>query len=307
MSKSVYPILNFLHPRHWFSWLSLSIIYLFTFSPPQINYFFGYLLGKLLFYLIPKRKKIAKININTCLKNMNPVQQKKVLLNSYTNLGFELLNIGKVWWRSPEYLLSRTRIDGIQHIYDALSLNKGLIIFSFHATTMEITARVLGHFFPIHILQRHQNNAIVNFIARKSRAKYSNLIERKSVLRLRKPLRNKECVILLPDHDLGKESACLSDFFGHPAYTVTTVHRFAKLFTAPVIFVVSYHNQDKPGEYCLDISKPLTNFPRPDSTDHENVKIINSYIETAILKQPENNIWIHRRFKNQDENIKFYN
>ena len=99
-----------------------------------------------------------------------------------------------------------------------------------------------------------------------------------------------------PDQDYGIKHSVFVPFFGNPAATITATSRFAKVNDSAVLFFSHYRNDDNSG-YHLEFSPILDNYPTGD--DEKDATTINKLIEKAILKQPDQYLWLHKRFKTQ--------
>tara|TARA_R110001606_G_scaffold21286_6_gene75148 strand:- start:990 stop:1313 length:324 start_codon:yes stop_codon:yes gene_type:complete len=88
--------------------------------------------------------------------------------------------------------------------------------------------------------------------------------------------------------------------FGVPAATVTATSTFARLGKAQV---VPFTQSRLPGAqgYQLTIHPPLQDFPSGD--DMADALRINQWVEQSIAQQPEQYMWVHRRFKTRPEGV----
>mgnify|MGYP003976955421 FL=1 len=83
------------------------------------------------------------------------------------------------------------------------------------------------------------------------------------------------------------------NFFNHNAYTTTIPAQFAKKFNCKIVPI--YIERIKDVNFRLTISEPL------HYSDNETVESItinlNSLLEKMILKNPDQWIWSHNRWK----------
>ena len=86
--------------------------------------------------------------------------------------------------------------------------------------------------------------------------------------------------------------------FGVQAATVTATSTFARLGKA---LVIPFTQTRLPGArgYQLTVHPPLEGFPSGDET--ADALRINQWVERAILEQPEQYMWVHRRFKTRPD------
>lgn len=80
---------------------------------------------------------------------------------------------------------------------------------------------------------------------------------------------------------------------GVPAATITATSRMVKLNKSPIIMLAQHRLPN--GHYELELFPVVENFPTGD--DVTDATIINAEIERAIRKDPEQYMWVHRRFK----------
>ena len=99
-----------------------------------------------------------------------------------------------------------------------------------------------------------------------------------------------------PDQDYGAKHSVFVPFFGQQAATITATARFAAANDSAVVFYSHYRNADNSG-YHLQFSAALENYPSGD--DEADAITTNKLVEAAIRKQPDQYLWLHKRFKTQ--------
>ena len=85
-------------------------------------------------------------------------------------------------------------------------------------------------------------------------------------------------------------------FFGNQAATITATSRFASANESAVVFYSHYRNEDNSG-YHLHFIPALQNYPTGDQ--ERDATTVNQIVEEAIRKQPDQYLWLHKRFKTQ--------
>lgn len=122
--------------------------------------------------------------------------------------------------------------------------------------------------------------------------------ERQDIRNIIGSLKGGMAVWYAPDQDYGRRHSVFAPFFGVPAAMITATARFAKISGAPVVPFFQQRLDDGSG-YKLRIMPALEGFPSGD--DVADATRINKIIEEEILRQPEQYLWVHRRFKTRPE------
>ena len=99
-----------------------------------------------------------------------------------------------------------------------------------------------------------------------------------------------------PDQDVSGKDSLFIPFFGVDATALTAPARMAKIAKAPV---VPYYIERKASNqgYRLVIQPALDNFPTDDA--EADARRINNTLEQLILKNPNQYLWVHKRYKNR--------
>ena len=82
------------------------------------------------------------------------------------------------------------------------------------------------------------------------------------------------------------------------AATITGTATLAKVKNVHILPTYALRNEDGSG-FTLVIEPALENYPQGD--DELDAHTINQVVEKAILRAPEQYMWIHRRFKSRPE------
>jgi Kdo2-lipid IVA lauroyltransferase/acyltransferase len=151
---------------------------------------------------------------------------------------------------------------------------------------------------PFDILYRQDPNPLLAYMLVKAREAFNGeSIISVETRKLVSHLREGRIVWYAPDQDYGIKHSIFAPFFGIPAATVPGTGRFARLGNALVIPFI--HHRDTKGHYHIELGTPLDNFP--SGADQEDCTRINQLIERMINTQPDQYLWVHRRFKTRPE------
>jgi len=203
------------------------------------------------------------------------------------------------WWTPTDKLILLFQLQGKEYLDAALAKGKGVILLSAHFTTLEIGGRLLAINTPFHVLYRSHKNPLFEAIMHQARSThFEKAIPRNDMRGMIKSLKANTPVWYAPDQDFGRKNAVFVPFFNIPAATITSTSRLAKITGAQV---VPFFQQRLPHDqgYQLNLLPALDNFPCGD--DKIDTRRINEIIEQQIRKQPEQYLWVHRRFKTRPE------
>jgi KDO2-lipid IV(A) lauroyltransferase len=127
------------------------------------------------------------------------------------------------------------------------------------------------------------------------------MLGKKDVKGLIQALKDKETCVYLPDQDYGRKRAMFLPFFNvKQTATTTGTLIFTRQPNVTTLVIYTIRNTDGSG-YHVTITPPLEDFPSKD--DEADLIKVNQAVEKAILQQPEQYLWMHRRFKTRpDEN-----
>jgi Kdo2-lipid IVA lauroyltransferase/acyltransferase len=282
-------------PQYWLIWLGIGILRLIVFLPIKWQWQIGGWLGKTIFHLHPKRRAYAKRNIERCLKNRSETEQKKILKESFEAMGEGLIESALAWWASNRKIHQHVRIDGLKLLDDALAKKKGVLILTPHITTLEVAGRIISHYAPTTLLQRHQNQPVINYICQKGRGRYSQIALQHQTRKLLHALKKGELICVLPDQDLGADRSIFVPFLNiEQTATITSTAKIARWNNCEALF--AYCLRDKKRGHFKIVIKPLSKHLTSDDLTADTTKI-NEIFSNMILEHPSLYLWCHKRFK----------
>ena len=287
---------QFLHPRYWFTWLGLGVLWLIVKLPWSVQMALGKYLGVLMYYALAKRRHVCEVNIQLAFPELNTFQQGALVKAHFVSLGRGLLETSLSWWGNSERLTQQTVIEGLEHLQHAQQQG-GVVLLSAHFTSLELGGRLLAQFIPLHVVYRpHQNPVIEWRVARLRAKRYGKALSRDDIREMLRSLQQGQVVWYAQDQNFGHKNSVFAPFFNVPAATNTATSRISRLGKARV---VPFFTVRTPTGYQLQFYPALENFP---SNDVLNDTIqINQVIESQVRLYPEQYLWTHRRYKDRPE------
>ena len=260
--------------------------------------FASYTSGKIISFIGPffRSKNLIKSNILKALPNLNKNEIKdisKMMWNNYGRILAEYMFIKK--FRMSE-IESNIEIIG-QNKLDAIKENNEPVIFiSGHFNNFELMAMHLEKSgINLAAIYRPLNNKFLNFIMEKIRKKYICKNQIKKGLSGTKQLlsffKTKTSIALMIDQRVSQ--GVRSNFFQHKAFTTTIPAQFVKKFKCKIVPI--YIERTEGVKFKLTIHNSIE-YSNTETIESITLSL-NTLLEKMILKNPEQWIWSHNRWK----------
>ena len=258
----------------------------------------SYISGKIVSFVGPffRSRSLIKSNILKALPNSNQNDVKKISSIMWSNYGRILAEYMFIKeFRMPKV---KNKIEVIgQEKLDKIRNNKDPVIFiSGHFNNFELMAMHLEKSgINLAAIYRPLNNKFLNFIMEKIRKKYicKNQIKKgiSGTKQLLSFFKNKTSIALMIDQRVSQ--GIKTNFFQHKAYTTTIPAQFAKKFKCKIvpIYIERIHGVN----FRITIHDPLE-YSNTETIESITLNL-NALLEKMILKNPEQWIWSHNRWK----------
>lgn len=287
---------SLLAPKYWPLWLALGVLWLITRLPRRFQLWIGARLGDMARPLLKSRRRVASINLKLCFPEKTDRERAHLLRENFRSMGKGIMEMGLCWWLPERRLKPLTSVAGLEHLERARARGKGVILLSGHFTTLELGARLINMHVPITAMYRRNSNALLDHLIRSGRERHTDgrAIARDDVRGFIKGLKAGRVIWYAPDQSSLTRFSEPTPFFGHPAQTPRATGRLARMSGAAVVPFFALRRADGKG-YELLVGPELENFPSGDA--EQDATRINTIIEDAVRKAPEQYLWAHRRFK----------
>ena len=284
----------------------------------SIKYFIQFLIISSLFIIYKiLGLKIASDFSSTLLKNFGPFFRSKKLIQQNILKAFPEINskdlnkLSKNMWGNYGRILSeyvflkdfrRSKFDNKLEIIglDILSKikkeGKPVIFISGHFNNFELMAmQIEKSGINLAVIYRPLNNKFLNHIMEKIRKKYicKNQIKKglAGTRQLLSYFKKNHSIALMIDQRVSQ--GIKSNFFKHEAYTTTIPAQFVKKFNCNIVPI--YIERINKTNFKLTVNKPLEY--SNDKSIEDITLDLNRVIEEMILKNPDQWIWSHNRWK----------
>jgi Kdo2-lipid IVA lauroyltransferase/acyltransferase len=274
--------------------IALAILWLLHWLPLPILASLGRGLGRLLYHFGHERRHIALTNLGLCFPGMSVAQKSVMAVRHFEAFGRSFLERGLLWWAPAERIRKLGRLTGREHL-DALYGKRPVILLVPHFVGLDMAWTRMSMEYDMSGIYANQKNLLFNAALYKGRARFGKslmLSRQESTRKGLKAMKAGMPFFYLPDMDFGERDTIFVPFFGFPAATITGLSRLARLAGAVVIPVIAHMERDG---YLIEIGAPWPDFP--GSSIEADTRRMNAYIESEVLKMPEQYFWLHRRFK----------
>jgi len=285
--------------------LVFALIWLVHLLPLRAMAAVGEAAGALLFWLIPERRVVTRINLAKCFPRMPEQERERLARAAFRAFCRAFVERSVLWWDSPERIKRMVRIEGIEHLAAA---GPRVVVFAPHFAGLDAVGIRLSLERDMCTFYSHQKDPVLDRLLYNSRTRFApdpkKIASRIQGLRpVVRWVRQGFPLYFLPDMDVGRRGAIFVPFFGVPAATVLGLPYIARMARAVVVPCVA--RMLPGGGYVGRFYPAWRDYPSGD--DSADVRRMNAFIEERILEIPEQYHWLHKRFKTRPEGeARFY-
>ncbi len=205
------------------------------------------------------------------------------------------------WWMNEKRFDRLVTIEGREHYDQALAQGKNIILLTPHFLAIEISGLALQRERPMIGIYQYMKNTLMDTVAKEGRTRFAKdglMFERKEPLRkLLRWIRKGHPMSYSPDQDAGRKGVFVPFF--HPLASTTPA--LAKFVLTTKAVVIPCMTQIRPwGQgYRVILGKEKTGLASGDEI--KDTTAMNRVIEEMVRVQPEQYLWVHKRFKTRPE------
>jgi KDO2-lipid IV(A) lauroyltransferase len=259
----------------------------------------GAVLGYLSFALIRRDRERAMAHLALAFPERPAEWVSQTARRCFMHLGRSLVEA---------LVMDRRRLDAVvefrgqDKIAEALRGGKGAVFITGHIGNWEVMADAVAVRFPLSVVAAPlEPEAINDMIVRlRDRMGIKTIVRGKqgAVKELIRSFKENRILGLLIDQDTDVDGAFVN-FFGRPAWTPTAAAQMAIKFGAPVVF--GYIHRENSGHHCIEIDGPLEIVRTGNDAEDiiQNTALFTKRIEEAVMRHPEQWVWMHRRWRRQ--------
>ena len=241
-----------------------------------------------------RSKKIIKSNILTAFPNLQESEIKNISQKMWGNYGRILSEY--VFIKDFRKSKFNIEIEGQEILKKIKDTNKPVIFISGHFNNFELMAMHIERSgINLAAIYRPLNNKFLNLLMENIRKKYicRNQIKKgiSGTKKLLSSFKKGSSIALMIDQRVSE--GIKSNFFKHEAFTTTIPAQFVKKFKCKVVPI--YIERIKDINFKITIHEPLE-YSQEKSVEFITLDL-NGQLEKMILKNPDQWIWSHNRWK----------
>ena len=253
-------------------------------------------------YRLGIRARVVETQIGFAFPDLDGRAVTARACESYENLGRTSLEAALMERRTPADLLALfERVDGWEHIDDALRAGRGALLVTGHLGNWELGGSyIAARGVRVDAIARHMNNRLFERYLTRVRERFGVRVvfDEKAVRQTPRSVRENRIVGFLADQGVAGLASTFVPFFGRMAKTPRGPAVFALKMAVPVIFVVAV--REPSGRYRLVVE----HVDVVDTGDREadTVALVAHYtarLEHWVRQYPGQYFWQHRRWKYQ--------
>lgn len=281
------------------TWFTRSILFVSKLLPYSLGVRLGGLLGFLAFYVLPRDRERAISHLTSVFSEKGRSWIRRTAQRSFMHLGKAML---ETMLLNPARLSRIADFKGYEDLRRAAGQARGVVFVTGHIGNWEILAAAVAAHYRVSVVAapiepEQVNDMIVQL--RTSKGVRTILRDRPGASReLIRVFKENRVLGILIDQDTDVEGAFV-DFMGRPAWTPTAAASMAIKFKAPVMF--GYIRRDRDNRHTITIEGPLELIRTGDDEKDiiANTAMFTKKIEACILQNPEQWVWMHRRWRKQ--------
>jgi KDO2-lipid IV(A) lauroyltransferase len=267
-----------------------------AFLPLSLARRVGEFLGLAAYHLWGNRRSIALANVRGAMERgaiPGGEGPSRIVRKNFMNMGRWVSEVVRCYYGRGDGLVSDVRVIGGQHFEEAKARGRGVLVITAHCGNWELSSLAFSaRVDRLVVVARRQNNSYMDrFIVRAREGYGAEVIYKQGALRkLIAALKEGKTAAVLIDQAVVPAEGMLADFLGAPAWTIRAPVALANRTGAALVPAFMRDTGDGHEIIC----QPAVELSGDEAGD---VRTLNSCVESFIRENPDQWLWIHRRWK----------
>jgi len=290
---------HILSPAVWPTWIGIGFGWLVARLPLALLFPMGNAVGLLFYTVGSSRRRITLRNLELCFPDLDDTQREALAREVFKAVAIGALELAVAWLNPRRNLRDRFDVVGVEHLNAAVAEGRGVVLLGGHFAVMDAISQALQDIGSIDVMYRENKNPAWEWAQVRGRSFYfEGVVERADMRETLRRLRAGRAIWYAPDQDYGRERSVFAPFFGIPTASITATARLAKFNNSPVLMMIQ-HRDYEARRWRIEFTPVMTDFPRDDEL--AAATYVNAALEQVVREQPEQYLWLHKRFKTRPE------
>ncbi len=255
----------------------------------------GALVGALSWKISTLQRVRSLEHLKIAFPAATPERRRAIGRASFVHQGMNLGENLHLLEQKPEAALERLEVRGWEHLEKAHQSDRPTLIITGHCGNWELLSPAINlRGIPLNTMARKLDDPMLDSLAQRLRTHYGTTVIGRgtsgAARQLLKVLRNSQTLTMLIDQDTRVEGVWVP-FFGKAAYTPVGAAKIALRQQATVIPIFSRRLENRTHEVIIHPPLDLPDFAE------EATALMTQTIEQHIRANPEQWVWLHRRWK----------
>jgi KDO2-lipid IV(A) lauroyltransferase len=265
----------------------------------------GLLLAGAVYHLHRRLRKVGLRNLEIAYPEMAAAERRRIVRGVFVSLGRQLAEFCRFPRYTRDNVAQVALYEGFENFDAAQRRGKGVLFLTAHLGGWEVGSFVHSiHGHRLRIVVRALDNPYIDRLVERYRTLHGNsTFEKQDFARgLISAMRAGETVGLLMDQNMTPPAGVFVDFFGVPACTASGIARVALHTDASVVPAFTVWD-DVRRKYRITFAPRLA-LPKTGDGARDVVnatQLFTSVIEEYVRKNPDQWLWVHRRWKTRPE------
>ena len=288
--------IEFLKPKYWGVWLFIAFLFISQLMPFKVQCKISKGLAWLAYNLAKGRRHVVQVNVDICFPDLTSKEKDALVKDIFHENMQGYLDSATSWFGNFKRFKPTLDVRGKEHLDKYLDNGQGVVLAGAHFSILDLAGALTSLITEMNVTYRPLDNKLMNAIIMGGRYRYvTHAYHKKNVKGFIDCLNQGKALWYAPDQDYGRKYAVFAPLFGRRASTISGLTFLSKSGNARIV-PYSYHRKQDCQEYILEFYEAL-----PETGDEEqDAKAYNEWLEGAIRRYPAQYLWLHKRFKTQE-------
>ncbi len=257
--------------------------------------------GNIAFWTVKRLRWVGLRNLELGYPAQDAAWREKTLRGVYRNLGLLLAEFCQMSGYTAEQASQFVVYEGLRHYLEARERGKGVLVLTGHLGAWELSSfyhSMVGY--PMGLVIRRLDNPLVDAFVNRIRCLHGNRVIHKDDFArgLISAMRHGETVGILMDTNMTPPQGVFVPYFGIQACTASGLAKVALKTDAAVLpgFLL-WNEEDKKYKLCFGERMELIRTGDAEDDVVANTAAFTAMIERYVRANPEQWLWMHRRWK----------